>query len=148
MTCIAVILSHHWGLYQSGPWRICIPVVGAYAVPQKTKTSKFKDTLDFTLLDYYDTTREKLILAQHVPGPKCRWIMDNETGNILQWFQHKRWGQVQVMLQLEIKLTLFKLGGGGCTPPHFWNFQNHRVIFSNRALWKHFYFYFIQSLPY
>ena len=29
-----------------------------------------KDTLDFTLLDYYDTTREKLILAQHVPGPK------------------------------------------------------------------------------
>ena len=33
-----------------------------------------KDTLNFTLLDYYDTTEEKLILAVHVPGPKCRCV--------------------------------------------------------------------------
>ena len=31
-----------------------------------------KFTLDFTLLDFYDTTQEKLNLAGHVPGPKCR----------------------------------------------------------------------------
>ena len=31
-----------------------------------------KMTLDFTLLDYYDTTWEKLALAKHEPGPKCR----------------------------------------------------------------------------
>ena len=31
-----------------------------------------KTTLDFTLIDYYDTTEENLILAGHVPGPKCR----------------------------------------------------------------------------
>ena len=31
-----------------------------------------KFTLDFTLIDYYDTTDEKLRLANHVSGPKCR----------------------------------------------------------------------------
>ena len=31
-----------------------------------------KNTLDFTLIDHYDTTQEKLVLAKHVPGPKCR----------------------------------------------------------------------------
>ena len=31
-----------------------------------------KSTLKMTLLDYYDTTEEKLIRAGHVPGPKCR----------------------------------------------------------------------------
>ena len=29
-------------------------------------------TLDYTLLDYYDTSLEKLALANHEPGPKCR----------------------------------------------------------------------------
>ena len=29
-------------------------------------------TLDFTLLDFYDITVEKLALAKHEPGPKCR----------------------------------------------------------------------------
>ena len=33
---------------------------------------KEKNTLDFTLLDFYDTTQEKLVLANHEPGPKCR----------------------------------------------------------------------------
>ena len=31
-----------------------------------------KQTLDIRLLDYYDTTKDKLIKAGHVPGPKCR----------------------------------------------------------------------------
>ena len=31
-----------------------------------------KTTLDFTLLDHYDTTQEKLIKAKHEPGAKCR----------------------------------------------------------------------------
>ena len=35
-------------------------------------TSKDKDTLDFTLIDYYDTSKTKLIKANHEPGPKCR----------------------------------------------------------------------------
>ena len=30
-----------------------------------------KMTLDFTLIDYYDTSNEKLILAEHEPG-QCR----------------------------------------------------------------------------
>ena len=33
---------------------------------------KEKITLDFTLIDYIDTTQEKLTLANHEPGPKCR----------------------------------------------------------------------------
>ena len=33
-----------------------------------------KSTLDFTLLDYYDTTQEKLSHANHEPGPKCRCV--------------------------------------------------------------------------
>ena len=35
-------------------------------------TGRDKATLDFTLLDYIDTTQEKLALANHEPGPKCR----------------------------------------------------------------------------
>mgnify|MGYP003333658506 CR=1 FL=1 len=31
-----------------------------------------KSTLDFTLLDFFDTTEEKLRKAEHQPGPKCR----------------------------------------------------------------------------
>ena len=31
-----------------------------------------KITLDFTLLDHYDTTHEKLVKAKHESGPKCR----------------------------------------------------------------------------
>ena len=31
-----------------------------------------KSTLDFTLLDYFDTTEEKLRHFEHLPGPKCR----------------------------------------------------------------------------
>ena len=31
-----------------------------------------KTTLDFTLVDYLDTTEEKLVKANHVSGPKCR----------------------------------------------------------------------------
>ena len=31
-----------------------------------------KSTLDFTLIDYFDTTEEKLLHAKHVTGPKCR----------------------------------------------------------------------------
>ena len=33
---------------------------------------KDKNTLDFTLLDFFDTTEEKLTLVNHEPGPKCR----------------------------------------------------------------------------
>ena len=33
---------------------------------------KEKKTLNYTLIDYYDTTDEKLRLALHVPGPRCR----------------------------------------------------------------------------
>ena len=33
---------------------------------------KEKPTLRYTLIDYYDTTNEKLRLYGHVPGPKCR----------------------------------------------------------------------------
>ena len=33
-----------------------------------------KSTLDFTLVDYLDTTQEKLLKAKHVPGPKCRCV--------------------------------------------------------------------------
>ena len=33
---------------------------------------KDKSTLVFTLIDYYDTTLEKIRTAGHVPGPKCR----------------------------------------------------------------------------
>ena len=35
-------------------------------------TGRDKVTLTYTLIDYYDTTEEKLKLADHVPGPKCR----------------------------------------------------------------------------
>ena len=38
-----------------------------------------KRTLDVTLLDYYDTTKEKLVLAKHEPGAKCRC---QECGNL------------------------------------------------------------------
>ena len=31
-----------------------------------------KTTLSFSFLDFYDTTGEKLLVAGHVPGPKCR----------------------------------------------------------------------------
>ena len=31
-----------------------------------------KFTLDVTLIDFFDTTEEKLLKANHVPGPKCR----------------------------------------------------------------------------
>ena len=31
-----------------------------------------KKTLNYTLIDFYDTTEEKLKVAGHVPGPKCR----------------------------------------------------------------------------
>ena len=31
-----------------------------------------KDTLNFTLIDHYDTTREKLEVARHEKGAKCR----------------------------------------------------------------------------
>ena len=34
-----------------------------------------KSTLGFTLLDYFDTTEEKLIHFGHLPGPKCKWIL-------------------------------------------------------------------------
>ena len=35
-------------------------------------TGREKETLDFTLIDHYDTTKTKLIKANHEPGPKCR----------------------------------------------------------------------------
>ena len=31
-----------------------------------------KETLDFTLIDFYNTTQAKLAKAGHEPGPKCR----------------------------------------------------------------------------
>ena len=31
-----------------------------------------KNTLDFTLIDFFDTTREQLIKAKHVSGAKCK----------------------------------------------------------------------------
>ena len=34
--------------------------------------SQEKETLSFTLIDHIDVTREALIQAGHVPGPKCR----------------------------------------------------------------------------
>ena len=37
-------------------------------------TGRVKSTLDFTLIDFYDTTEEKLRNAGHVPGPKCRCL--------------------------------------------------------------------------
>ena len=33
-----------------------------------------KFTLNFTLLDFYDTTEEKLRNYKHLPGPKCRCL--------------------------------------------------------------------------
>ena len=33
---------------------------------------KENPTLDFTLIDYYDTTQEKLLRANHVTGPYCQ----------------------------------------------------------------------------
>ena len=33
---------------------------------------KNKEILSFTLVDYFDTTKEKLRRAKHEPGPKCR----------------------------------------------------------------------------
>ena len=35
-------------------------------------TGKEKETLDVTLIDYLDTSRTRLIKANHEPGPKCR----------------------------------------------------------------------------
>ena len=35
-------------------------------------TGKDKETLDFTLIDYYETSKSKLIKAKHEPGAKCR----------------------------------------------------------------------------
>ena len=35
-------------------------------------TGKEKETLDFTLIDYYDTSASKLLKANHEPGPSCR----------------------------------------------------------------------------
>ena len=35
-------------------------------------TGKEKTTLDITLIDYFDTTPEKLQRAGHVPGPYCQ----------------------------------------------------------------------------
>ena len=37
-------------------------------------TGREKSHLDFTLLDFYDTTEENLRKAKHVPGPSCRCI--------------------------------------------------------------------------
>ena len=33
-----------------------------------------KSTLDFTLVDFYDTSQEKLLLANHESGAKCRCV--------------------------------------------------------------------------
>ena len=35
-------------------------------------TGKEKLTLSIKLIDFYDTTEEKLVAADHGPGPKCR----------------------------------------------------------------------------
>ena len=37
-------------------------------------TGKEKKTLSYTLIDYFDTTKENLRRAGHVPGPKCHCI--------------------------------------------------------------------------
>ena len=37
-------------------------------------TGPDKATLDFTLVDYFDTTSEILKKVNHVPGPKCRCL--------------------------------------------------------------------------
>ena len=42
-------------------------------------TGRQKSHLDFTLLDFYDTTVDKLRIANHVPGPSCRC---DECGNL------------------------------------------------------------------
>ena len=42
-------------------------------------TGRAKTTLDFTLIDFYDTTMEKLVLAKHEPGVKCQC---NECGKL------------------------------------------------------------------
>ena len=34
--------------------------------------SREKETLSYTLIDYIDVTKEALLKAEHVPGPKCR----------------------------------------------------------------------------
>ena len=39
---------------------------------------KEKTTLDFTLIDYYETTASKLLKANHEPGPKCRCLECNQ----------------------------------------------------------------------
>ena len=49
-----------------------------------------KSTLDFTLIDFLDTTEEQLKKANHVPGPKCRCtecqkLKDLETSGCLRW---------------------------------------------------------------
>ena len=31
-----------------------------------------KNTLNYTLIDFFDTTQEKLTNASHIPGPRCR----------------------------------------------------------------------------
>ena len=41
-----------------------------------------KTTLDLTLVDYYDTTEERLRLANHIPGPKCRCLECEKLKNI------------------------------------------------------------------
>ena len=33
-----------------------------------------KETLSFTLIDFYDTTQQKLMSAKHEPGPQCRCL--------------------------------------------------------------------------
>ena len=35
-------------------------------------TGTEKATLNYTLVDFYDTTAQKIREAGHVPGPKCR----------------------------------------------------------------------------
>ena len=31
-----------------------------------------KTTLNYTLIDFFDTTQGKLTMASHIPGPRCR----------------------------------------------------------------------------
>ena len=33
---------------------------------------KEKNTLNYTLIDFFDTSQEKLMKASHIPGPRCR----------------------------------------------------------------------------
>ena len=35
-------------------------------------TGRDKLTLEFTLLDYFDTSKQKMLLAKHEPGAKCQ----------------------------------------------------------------------------